>query len=281
MKTKDNLLQERRFGGPARVHALRHAEDWRGGHSERPGRPEIRDHRAAGHAGHADRPGGYGRRGGRAGPEEQFDGGHRRHGGRGGPEDRPDGERSGRGPGGRGGGPGGHGGHGGRGPGGRGGRGGPRVGRGDVRAATLALLAEQPLHGYEIIQQITERSGGGWRPSPGSVYPALQLLEDQGLVQSDQAEGRRVYHLTDAGRVYVQQHQAEFAAAWVAVTDTVDEGARELRGLLDQVGTALSQVVQVGTVAQVAEAKELLIATRRRLYGILAEGDAAGDTDRA
>jgi DNA-binding PadR family transcriptional regulator len=186
----------------------------------------------------------------------------RRFAGRGGPEDRPGGQRGGRGFGGRGGSRGGRGGHGGR-------------GRGDVRAATLALLAEQPLHGYEIMQQITERSGGAWRPSPGSVYPALQLLEDQGLVQSDQAEGRRVYHLTDAGRAYVQEHQAELAAAWAAVTETVDEGARELRGLLDQVGTALSQVVQVGTVAQVAEAKELLIATRRRLYGILADDTAS------
>jgi DNA-binding PadR family transcriptional regulator len=147
----------------------------------------------------------------------------------------------------------------------------------------LTLLAEQPLHGYEIIQQITERSGGGWRPSPGSVYPALQLLEDQGLVQSDQAEGRRVYHLTESGRAYVQEHQAELAATWTAVTETVDEGAHELRGLLDQVGTALRQVAQVGTVAQVAAAKELLIATRRRLYGILADEPVGGtppDTGR-
>ena len=102
-------------------------------------------------------------------------------------------------------------------------------------------------------------------------------------MQSDQAEGRRVYHLTDAGRAYVQEHQAEFAAAWAAVTETVDDGARELRGLLDQVGTALSQVAQVGTAAHIAEAKELLIATRRQLYRILADDPTGGtppDTGR-
>jgi DNA-binding PadR family transcriptional regulator len=68
-----------------------------------------------------------------------------------------------------------------------------RVGRGDVRAATLLLLAEQPAHGYQIIQQVSERSAGRWQPSPGSVYPALQLLEDEGLVTAEQQEGRRVF----------------------------------------------------------------------------------------
>ena len=265
MKTNDDRLHQRRFGGHRHAHALRHADLRHGEHRERPGQSGMPDHGSEGQRGRENRPGGHGRHTAHGGPEQTLEGSHGRHGGRGGPEHRPDGERGGHGFGGRGGG-----------RGGRGGRGGARPARGDVRAATLALLAEQPLHGYEIIQQITERSGGGWRPSPGSVYPALQLLEDQGLVQSDQAEGRRVYHLTDAGRAYVQQHQAEFAAAWAAVTETVDEGARELRDLLDQVGTALSQVAQVGTAAQIAAAKELLIATRRRLYSILADDTASG-----
>ncbi len=262
LKTNDDHLHERRFGGHGRAHVLRHSEDRRGEHRERPGRFSHRDHGSAGQYGPEERPGNSGRRANHGGPEQTFEGGHGRHGGRGGPGDRPAGERGGHGFGGRGGGP--------------GRRGGARIGRGDVRAAALALLAGQPLHGYEIIQQIIERSGGAWRPSPGSVYPALQLLEDQELVQSAQAEGRRVYHLTDAGRAYVEQHQAELAAAWTAVTETVDEGARELRGLLDQVGTALRQVAEVGTVAQVAEAKELLIATRRQLYRILADDPTGG-----
>src|ERR1700731_1843201 len=76
-----------------------------------------------------------------------------------------------------------------------------RAGRGDIRAAILALLAEQPMHGYQIIQELTERSGGAWRPSPGSVYPTLQQLEDEGLVRAVQTEaGRRVHELTEAGR---------------------------------------------------------------------------------
>jgi len=168
----------------------------------------------------------------------------------------------------------GHGGRGGSGDRGWGHRGGPKVGRGDVRAAILSLLNEQPLHGYELIQQIATRSGNVWRPSPGSVYPALQLLEDQGLIQGEETEGRRVYHLTDAGRTYVERQHDEIAAAWAGVTGTVDEAAVELRNLLDQVGSAMRQVVEAGTAAQIAAARTLLITTRRQLYQILADDEA-------
>lgn len=168
----------------------------------------------------------------------------------------------------------GHGGRGGSGDRGWGHRGGPRVGRGDVRAAILSLLTEQPLHGYELIQQIAARSGNVWRPSPGSVYPALQLLEDQGLIQGEETEGRRVYHLTDAGRTYVERQHDEIAAAWAGVTGTVDEAAVELRNLLDQVGSAMRQVAEAGTAAQIAAARSLLITTRRQLYQILADDEA-------
>src|SRR5438067_13394684 len=84
----------------------------------------------------------------------------------------------------------------------RGRRGGPgrRARRGDVRAAALALLSERPMHGYEMIQELEERTDGVWRPSPGAVYPALQLLEDQGLVTADAGAGKRLFSLTDAGR---------------------------------------------------------------------------------
>lgn len=153
----------------------------------------------------------------------------------------------------------------------RGSRGRHRVGRGDVYAATLLLLEEQALHGYEIIQLIEERSGGHWRPSAGSVYPALQLLEDQGHIQGEQQENRRVFHLTESGRAYITEHRAELVAARDAVTARMDTGETELMEVFHQVETAFRQVVHVGTTAQLATAKELLINVRRHLYRILAD----------
>jgi len=95
---------------------------------------------------------------------------------------------------------------------------GPRARRGDVRAAALALLAEQPMNGYQIIQEIGERSGGVWRPSPGSIYPALQQLEDEGLIRAEAGEGgRRAFQLTDEGRTYVAAHPDELTAPWDVV----------------------------------------------------------------
>jgi DNA-binding PadR family transcriptional regulator len=153
----------------------------------------------------------------------------------------------------------------------RGSRRGHRVGRGDVYAATLLLLEERALHGYEIIQLTTERSGGQWRPSAGSIYPALQLLEDQGYIEGEQQEHRRVYHLTDAGHAYINEHRAELVAARDAVTARLDQGDTELLEMFQHLETALRQVVQVGTAAQLAAAKELLVQVRRQLYRILAD----------
>lgn len=151
----------------------------------------------------------------------------------------------------------------------------PHAGRGDVRAAVLALLAETPLHGYQIIQQISERSGGDWRPSPGSVYPALQLLEDEGLIQAEQVDTRRVFHLTESGRAYVQERQTELAALWKTVSGAVDDGRRDLRDLFQQVGAAIAQVARAGSKEEIAQARELLTGTRRQLYQILAGGTPA------
>src|SRR5205085_9853538 len=103
-----------------------------------------------------------------------------------------------------------------------------RGGRGDVRAAILILLAEAPFNGYQLIHEIAQRSGGIWQPSPGSVYPALQLLQDEGLVQAEETEGRRVFCLSEAGRTYVEERREELAAAWEAVTGTVDDATLEL-----------------------------------------------------
>jgi DNA-binding PadR family transcriptional regulator len=152
-----------------------------------------------------------------------------------------------------------------------GGRGGPRARRGDVRAALLVLLAEEPRNGYGLMQEIEQRSDGVWRPSPGSVYPALQQLEDEGLVRAEEREGSRVFTLTDAGRAYVESN--DLGAPWEAVRDDVGEGIHALRGLIAQVAAAAWQVGQAGSEAQAAEARRVLADTRRALYRILAEDE--------
>jgi DNA-binding PadR family transcriptional regulator len=154
---------------------------------------------------------------------------------------------------------------------GRGGRG-PRVRRGDVRAAILDLLAEgQPWNGYQIIQEIADRTQGVWRPSAGSVYPALQQLEDEGLISAAAGEDRkRNYTLTDEGRAYVQAHADELRAAWDAVTGSVDDAAVQMHNLARNVAMATLQVAQAGTPAQVQQASKVLADTRKALYRILA-----------
>ena len=151
-----------------------------------------------------------------------------------------------------------------------------RARRGDVRAALLVLLDEEPRNGYGLMQEIERRSGGAWRPSPGSVYPALQQLEDEGLVRAEESAGRRLFHLTDAGREYVAEHREQLAEPWAAVAGDVGEGLGELRGLAAQVAAAVMQVAYAGSEAQVADARRVLAETRRDLYRILAEGDQEG-----
>jgi DNA-binding PadR family transcriptional regulator len=161
-----------------------------------------------------------------------------------------------------------------------GGFGGPgprRTGQGDVRAAILALLDERPMHGYQIIREIGERTAGVWRPSPGSVYPALQQLEDEGLVVIEKAEGRKVARLTEAGRAHVEERREELGGVWEAAMGGVDEGMFELRDLSGQVFGAAMHVAFEGTEAQGAEARKVLSDAKRRLYGILSREDPQGD----
>src|SRR4051795_11593993 len=148
-----------------------------------------------------------------------------------------------------------------------------RMRRGDVRAALLVLLAEEPRNGYGLMQEIERRSDGVWRPSPGSVYPALQQLEDEELVRTVEQEGRKLFELTDAGRAHVAERGDELAAPWDAVRDDVAEGRRELGGLIRQLAMAMTQVVAAGSDAQVAEAARVLKDARRALYEILAAED--------
>jgi DNA-binding PadR family transcriptional regulator len=143
------------------------------------------------------------------------------------------------------------------------------VRRGDVRTAILALLAEEPMHGYQIIQQLGERSGGIWRASAGSVYPTLQQLEDEGLVRGEERDGRNVYALTDGGNVAAAR-SAKDPAPWEMPGASE---AADLRDLLSQLGAAASQVSQVGSSETLARARAVLVEARRSLYRLLAEDD--------
>jgi DNA-binding PadR family transcriptional regulator len=154
----------------------------------------------------------------------------------------------------------------------------PKVGRGDVRSAILVLLAEQPLNGYQLIQGIQERSGGVWRPSPGSVYPALQQLETDGLVQTTAAGTRREYDLTAAGRAYVEERWEELSAVWSVVTGSVDTRFLQVRALCEQVNTAVLHIMHTGDERLVAEAQQSLANVRRDLYRILADAPV-GEVD--
>jgi len=158
---------------------------------------------------------------------------------------------------------------------------GPRVRRGDVRAAILDLLAEgQPWNGYQIIQEIGARTQGVWRPSAGSVYPALQQLEDEALIRAEAGEDRRrMYTLSEEGRAYVEEHADELKASWDAVTGSVNDTEVQLRHTIHQVMVAVSQVAQAGSAAQVQQAGKILADTRRALYRILATDGEDAEED--
>lgn len=151
------------------------------------------------------------------------------------------------------------------------GRRGQRVKRGDVRAAILTLLGEQPRNGYQLIQEIAERSGGVWKPSPGAIYPALQQLEDEGLIRSEDSEGKRVFALTEAGRTYLAERPEEASPPWAGLANEVPDDLAEIQALLGQVMGAGMQVAQVASDAQLEKAKQILSQARRSLYQILAE----------
>ncbi|WP_349898130.1 PadR family transcriptional regulator [Parafrigoribacterium soli] len=141
----------------------------------------------------------------------------------------------------------------------------PKFGQGDVRAVILTLLAEEPMHGYQLIREIETRSDGAWKPTPGSVYPTLQLLADEGLVTAQEAEGKKRYSLTESGRT---EAAAAGPAPWE--TPSVHDAA-----LLPKAGAKLahaaSQVAHSGTPEQIREAVAAIDEARRTLYSILAK----------
>jgi DNA-binding PadR family transcriptional regulator len=145
--------------------------------------------------------------------------------------------------------------------------------RGDIRTAALLLLAEEPRNGYQIMQEVQERSGDVWRPSPGSVYPALQQLEDEGLIRSEEQDGRKLFALTDEGRAAVADRDPERPAPWEQMSGDVSARAHELGKLMREVAFAFSQVMRTGSEAQIGSAQGVLATARRDLYRILADGD--------
>ena len=143
--------------------------------------------------------------------------------------------------------------------------------RGEARAAILALLSEQPMHGYELMHQIDVRTRGMWRPSPGVIYPALQMLKNDGLVADEEVDGRRVFSLSDAGRTEADRDSMNSSLEQIA--GSADPAVFELRDAALQVGAAVTQIAQSGRRRQIERALEVLSDTRRRLYSILGDGD--------
>ena len=155
---------------------------------------------------------------------------------------------------------------------------GQRARKGDVRAAILDLFAEEEgraWNGYQLIQEIPARTDGAWRPSAGSVYPALQLLEDEGLISPQGTGRRRVYTLTDKGRGYAEAHADELRSSWDAAAGMTDDDAIEFRNLIRQVMMAVMEVRRAGSTEQVAQARAVLAQARKSLYLILAEDEPA------
>lgn len=148
-------------------------------------------------------------------------------------------------------------------------RSGTRAGRGEVRAAVLVLLAERPMHGYQIIREIEERSGGSWKPSAGSVYPTLQLLADEGFIRAEEANGRKIYSLTEAGRE--EFARADASTPWESTGPASGAGFAALPKAGVELAQAATLVGRTGSPEQVQQAVAVLDEARRRLYAILAQ----------
>jgi DNA-binding PadR family transcriptional regulator len=137
-----------------------------------------------------------------------------------------------------------------------------------IRAALLRLLAEEPRNGYQLMQAIEDRSGGRWRPSPGSIYPTLAQLEDEGLIRATEHEGGKLFELTDQGRQHIEDHDGQ-AAPWEDANEP--EAVSDLRRQIKQLQVAVMQVAHAGGEDQIGRAAKAVAEARRAIYGILAE----------
>jgi DNA-binding PadR family transcriptional regulator len=143
--------------------------------------------------------------------------------------------------------------------------------RGDIRTAVLAVLAEEPGHGYDVIQRLEEKTGGAWRPSPGSVYPTLQLLEDEGLVRSAERESKRVYEITAAGRDEATRRIEDAGGTPWDLAGRDDDRIGELRDATRQLFVAAKQVGISNDRERLARTIEILKRARKEIYTLLAE----------
>ena len=150
--------------------------------------------------------------------------------------------------------------------------------RGDVRLALLILLGEEPRNGYQLMQTIEERSDGRWRPSPGSVYPTLAQLEDEGLIRGVDRDGAKLFEITEAGRERLEGSKVD-PAPWAEEEDPDAPDLHKMAGLIIQIGKAAWQVAQEGDDRQTEQAYKTLAETRRALYRILAQDGAEDSTD--
>lgn len=142
--------------------------------------------------------------------------------------------------------------------------------RGDIRTAVLAVLTEGPGHGYDVMQNLEEKTGGAWRPSPGSVYPTLQLLEDEGLVRSTERDGKRVFEITDTGRAESAERIEQAGGTPWELAGKGPKRNREVRDAFAQLFQAFKQIAAVGSPEQIERAITLVNDTRKQLYQILA-----------
>jgi DNA-binding PadR family transcriptional regulator len=144
--------------------------------------------------------------------------------------------------------------------------------RGNVRLLILAVLRDQPMHGYQVIQELEARTGGRWRPSAGSIYPTLQQLEDEGLLSAKEVDGRKTYALTTYGQTAAAENPLA-RHPWFHAADGGEMA--DLRRLGVQLIGAALQVRKMGSVEAQRQARDILIDSRRRMYRLLAddEGD--------
>lgn len=148
---------------------------------------------------------------------------------------------------------------------------GGRMRRGDIRTAILAILAEEAGHGYDVIQRLEEKTCGAWRPSPGSVYPTLQLLEDEGLLRSGEHDGKRVYEITDEGRAQATNRIEDAGGTPWEIAGRSDTRVGEFRNAVRQLLVASKQVSASGNQKQVERMLEILKRARKEIYTMLAE----------
>ena len=147
-----------------------------------------------------------------------------------------------------------------------------------MRTAALLLLAEQPMHGYQLMQAISERTSGAWQPSPGAIYPTLSQLQDEGLVTMQTEGGRKLATLTDAGRAFLDEHGAEMPDPFADFPADAGKGFR-LRDAMEGIAVAMTQIMRSGSESQLAAAQKVLADAKRSLYLILAEDPSADSPD--